>query len=214
MSVAVGSLLHSNGAAIGVSLGFSLGGGILTGLVGSYVSETLASYLLPAATDIVAQLDSTREHLAGRRLRGHRRLARRLPRRRAHAHAARRVLTLPGAARRARGPRNGSGLGRRPRAPVGGVTAAGRSVGGSIVMFGRTLSSQRGMYQDFSPSSVSSAGTTVRRMISASREDRDREQQAELLADAVGREHEGEEHRGHDDRRCEDDAADRRRRRP
>jgi len=57
VSVAVGSLLHSNGAAIGVSLGFSLGGAILTGLIGSYVSETLASYLLPAATDIAAQLD-------------------------------------------------------------------------------------------------------------------------------------------------------------
>ncbi|MDP9258408.1 MAG: hypothetical protein M3Q31_17940, partial [Actinomycetota bacterium] len=32
VSVGVGSLLHSNGAAIGVSLGFSLGGAILTGL--------------------------------------------------------------------------------------------------------------------------------------------------------------------------------------
>jgi ABC-type transport system involved in multi-copper enzyme maturation permease subunit len=57
VSVAVGSLLHSNGAAIGVSLGFSLGGAILTGLIGNYLSMTLASYLLPAATDIAAQLD-------------------------------------------------------------------------------------------------------------------------------------------------------------
>src|SRR4029077_6159724 len=57
VSVAVGSLLHSNGAAIGVSLGFSLGGAILTGLIGHYLSMTLASYLLPAATDIAAQLD-------------------------------------------------------------------------------------------------------------------------------------------------------------
>jgi ABC-type transport system involved in multi-copper enzyme maturation permease subunit len=57
VSVAVGSLLHSNGAAIGVSLGFSLGGAILTGLIGNYISETFASYLLPAAGDIVAQLD-------------------------------------------------------------------------------------------------------------------------------------------------------------
>ena len=47
MSVGVGSLLHSNGAAIGVSLGFSLGGAILTGLIGNYISETFAS--LPAA---------------------------------------------------------------------------------------------------------------------------------------------------------------------
>lgn len=57
VSVAVGSLLHSNGAAIGVSLGFSLGGAILTGLIGNYLSETFADYLLPAATDIAAQLD-------------------------------------------------------------------------------------------------------------------------------------------------------------
>src|SRR4051812_42426313 len=56
VSMAVGSLLNSNGAAIGVSLGFALGGGILTGVVDAYVSETLASYLLPAATDIAAQL--------------------------------------------------------------------------------------------------------------------------------------------------------------
>jgi ABC-type transport system involved in multi-copper enzyme maturation permease subunit len=57
VSVAVGSLLRSNGAAIGVSLGFALGGGILTGVISAYVSETLAGYLLPAATDIVAQVD-------------------------------------------------------------------------------------------------------------------------------------------------------------
>ncbi|MDX6629749.1 MAG: hypothetical protein QOH00_1995 [Gaiellales bacterium] len=57
VSVGVGSLLHSNGAAIGVSLGFSLGGAILTGLIGNYLSETVADYLLPAATDIAGQLD-------------------------------------------------------------------------------------------------------------------------------------------------------------
>ncbi len=56
VSLGVGSLLNSNGAAIGVSLGFALGGGILTGVLGAYVSETLASYILPAATDIAAQL--------------------------------------------------------------------------------------------------------------------------------------------------------------
>jgi ABC-type transport system involved in multi-copper enzyme maturation permease subunit len=59
VSVAVGSLLHSNGAAIGVSLGFSLGGAILTGLIGNYLSETFADYLLPAATDIAAQISHT-----------------------------------------------------------------------------------------------------------------------------------------------------------
>ena len=59
VSVGVGSLLHSNGAAIGVSLGFALGGAIITGVVAHYVSKTLASYLLPVAADIVAQLDGT-----------------------------------------------------------------------------------------------------------------------------------------------------------
>jgi hypothetical protein len=57
VSVGVGSLLRSNGAAIGVALGFALGGGILTGVVSAYVSATLAGYLLPAAADIVAQFD-------------------------------------------------------------------------------------------------------------------------------------------------------------
>ena len=57
VSVAVGSFLRSNGAAIGVSLGFSLGAGILTGLISSQISDTAASYVLPAAADIVAQLD-------------------------------------------------------------------------------------------------------------------------------------------------------------
>jgi ABC-type transport system involved in multi-copper enzyme maturation permease subunit len=57
VSVGVGSLLRSNGAAIGVSLGFALGGGILTGVVSAYVSKTLAGYLLPEATDIIARVD-------------------------------------------------------------------------------------------------------------------------------------------------------------
>ena len=63
VSLGVGSLLHSNGAAIGVSLGFSLGGAILTGLIANYLSATFADYLLPAATDIAAQLSHT-EHIA------------------------------------------------------------------------------------------------------------------------------------------------------
>jgi ABC-type transport system involved in multi-copper enzyme maturation permease subunit len=57
VSVGVGSLLRSNGAAIGVSLGFALGGGVITGLVNAYVSESLSGYLLPAAAPIVASLD-------------------------------------------------------------------------------------------------------------------------------------------------------------
>ena len=142
VSMAVGSLLHSNGAAIGVSLGFSLGGGILTGARRAYVSETLAGYLLPAATDIVAQLDQQRRDPAGRRLRSDRRVARRVPRRRS---LARRCATST-----SRGPRAG---GRAPardprrsrrwraRSPASrrcaGATAP--SVGGSIVMFGQDL---------------------------------------------------------------------------
>jgi ABC-type transport system involved in multi-copper enzyme maturation permease subunit len=63
VSLGVGSLLHSNGAAIGVSLGFSLAGAILTGLIANYLSETVADYLLPAATDIAAQLDH-HQHIA------------------------------------------------------------------------------------------------------------------------------------------------------
>jgi ABC-2 type transport system permease protein len=56
VSLGVGSLLRSNGAAIGVSLGFALGGTVLTRLAANFISETLAGYLLPAATPIVASL--------------------------------------------------------------------------------------------------------------------------------------------------------------
>ena len=51
------------------------------------------------------------------------------------------------------------------------------SCGGSIVMSGRSRSSQRGMYHDFSPISVRNAGTSVIRTTSASvGQDRDGEQ--------------------------------------
>ena len=84
VSVAVGSLLRSNGAAIGVSLGFSLGGGDPHRPDRRATSARRSRrYLLPAATDIVGAARPQREHLAGRRLRGHRRVAHRLPRRRA-----------------------------------------------------------------------------------------------------------------------------------
>src|SRR5664279_2613939 len=56
VSMGIGSLLHSNGAAIGVSLGLSLGGVIITGLIEHYISRTASDYLPPTATDIVAQL--------------------------------------------------------------------------------------------------------------------------------------------------------------
>jgi ABC-type transport system involved in multi-copper enzyme maturation permease subunit len=56
VSLGVGSMLRSNGAAIGVALGFALGGTVLTGLAANFISETLAGYLLPAATPVVASL--------------------------------------------------------------------------------------------------------------------------------------------------------------
>lgn len=56
VSMSVGSLLRSNGAAIGVSLGFALGGSVITALAANYLSETVAMYLLPAAAPIVASL--------------------------------------------------------------------------------------------------------------------------------------------------------------
>ena len=55
--MAIGSLLRSNGAAIGVALGFALGGSVITALAANYISETASSYLLPYATPIVASLE-------------------------------------------------------------------------------------------------------------------------------------------------------------
>jgi ABC-type transport system involved in multi-copper enzyme maturation permease subunit len=57
ISLGIGSLLRSNGAAIGVALGFALGGSVITALAANYVSETASSYLLPYATPIVASLE-------------------------------------------------------------------------------------------------------------------------------------------------------------
>ena len=97
------------------------------------------------------------------------------------------------------------GSGRRP---TGAGSGDSPSCGGSMVMFGSSRSSQRGMYQVFSPSHVKNAGTSVIFTIKRVREDRHREQQAELLRDAVRGEDEGREDRAHDQRRGHDDAAD------
>jgi len=59
VSVGVGSLLRSNGAAIGVSLAFALGGTVITALFANYVSQSAASYLLPAAVTVVASLQGS-----------------------------------------------------------------------------------------------------------------------------------------------------------
>jgi len=56
--VAVGSLLRSNGGAIGLALSFYLGGYVLSEFVAHYVNETVAAYLLPDALSVVAFLDS------------------------------------------------------------------------------------------------------------------------------------------------------------
>ena len=65
------------------------------------------------------------------------------------------------------------------------------------------------MYHVFSPMSVKNAGMSVIFTTKRIRQDRDCEQQAELLGDAVGRDDEGREDRGHDDCRRDDHATDR-----
>jgi ABC-type transport system involved in multi-copper enzyme maturation permease subunit len=57
VSVAVGTLLRSNGGSIGVALTFYLGGTLIAGLVASYLNETLAGYLLPLAVTVLAALE-------------------------------------------------------------------------------------------------------------------------------------------------------------
>ncbi len=57
VSVGIGSLLNSNGAAIGISLGLALGGAVVTGLVSNYVSATVAAYLITESADIFASLN-------------------------------------------------------------------------------------------------------------------------------------------------------------
>jgi len=55
--VAVGSLLRSNGGAIGLALSLYLGGYLLSQFVAHYVNETVAAYLLPDALAVVAFVD-------------------------------------------------------------------------------------------------------------------------------------------------------------
>ena len=183
VSVGVGSLLRSNGAAIGVSLGFALGGGVITGLVNAYVSETPRGYLLPAATAIVASLDRDSDiSLAAAFVAVVAWLA--APRRRRSvAHAERRVLSSRhgGRAPGARPPPSS-----RPRSPRRGRRR--RRIRRSL---GRRL--DRDVRQD-----LVEPARHVPRLLAEQveqrrhdrephyqrvREDRHREQQAELLAD-------------------------------
>ena len=133
------------------SLGFALGGSVITALVGELHQRDVASYLLPYATPIVASSTATPSIPLARRSSPSPSWLAAFLARRARAHAARRVLRAPrGRAPCARPPARATVAGAAPcrrRGPSGA-----RSVGGSIVMFGRILSSQRGMYHDFSPS--------------------------------------------------------------
>ena len=55
--VGIGSLLNSNGAAIGISVGLALGGTVITRIVSNNVSATVAAYLITESSDIVASLN-------------------------------------------------------------------------------------------------------------------------------------------------------------
>lgn len=56
VSVAIGMLMKSNGPAIAVSLVLFFGGALITGIVSTYIDETLANYLLPQAFAQVSEL--------------------------------------------------------------------------------------------------------------------------------------------------------------
>jgi ABC-type transport system involved in multi-copper enzyme maturation permease subunit len=58
VATSVGMLMRSNGPAIAVSVVLFFGGTLITGLVASFISETLANYLLPAVFEQVASLES------------------------------------------------------------------------------------------------------------------------------------------------------------
>ena len=74
--------------------------------------------------------------------------------------------------------------------------------------FGRILSSHFGSHHAWSPSSVTTAGAMIRRTISTSIRIARPEPEAEHLRDHVGRGHEGQEDRGHDQAGEQDHLAD------
>lgn len=56
VSASIGMLMRSNGPAIAASVVLFIGGSLITGAVSSYISESLASYLLPSAFAQVSDL--------------------------------------------------------------------------------------------------------------------------------------------------------------
>lgn len=57
VSASVGMLMRSNGPAIAVSIVLFFGGTLITGLVSSFISESLSNYILPSAFEQVASLE-------------------------------------------------------------------------------------------------------------------------------------------------------------
>lgn len=64
VSLAVGTVLRSNGPAIAASIVLFIGGNLITGLIGSEISEGVAKVLLPRAADNVMNLTTTSEFLS------------------------------------------------------------------------------------------------------------------------------------------------------
>jgi ABC-type transport system involved in multi-copper enzyme maturation permease subunit len=58
VAASVGMLMRSNGPAIAVSVVLFFGGTLITGLVFTYISETLSNYLLPSVFEQAASLDA------------------------------------------------------------------------------------------------------------------------------------------------------------
>lgn len=59
VSASVGMLMRSNGPAIAVSIVLFFGGTLITGLVSSFISESLSNYILPSAFEQVASLENS-----------------------------------------------------------------------------------------------------------------------------------------------------------
>lgn len=64
VSLAVGTLLRSNGPAIAASIVLFVGGNLITGIIGSQISEGIAKVLLPRAADNVMNLTTTSDFLS------------------------------------------------------------------------------------------------------------------------------------------------------
>ena len=142
VSVGVGSLLHSNGAAIGVSLGFSLGGAHphrrSSPTTSARPSPTTCCRPPPTSWPSSTHYAA---HLAGRRVRGRRRLARS---RSSAPGSGACCATSTERAARGRAPARATPRAVTTRSPASPAAPAERSprgcsVGGSMVMLGSDL---------------------------------------------------------------------------